>query len=509
LVPNRTQPYPDDARHAARTAIQSVHGPAASLYRRRRPENTTLYQVVQEHVETFFVQVERETGAGLPQFVRAEFEAFLQCGILAHGFLRLRCATCAKDTLVAFSCKRRGFCPACGARRMAETAAHLTDHVIPHVPVRQWVLSFPIPLRHLFATQPHLLSPVLQVITRAFSTFLIKRAGFTRAQAQTGAVTLIQRFGSAANPNIHLHCLMLDGVYRLTDGAPVFHAVPAPSPDELETLLARIINRVLKVLTRKGVLVEDTPENLYLADADHDPALAPLHAAASTYRIALGPRAGRKVLTWKDPVLAHPSQKAHHRPQGCVNAQGFSLHAGVHCGPHQRSTLERLCRYITRPALGHKRLTRTPQGDVMLELKTPYRDGTTHIVMAPLEFLQRLAALVPRPRLHLIRFHGVLAPNSTLRPQIVPSEPDHATVPAQDHTDEPPSSAQRRLSWALLLKRVFEIDMTTCSKCGGALTMIAAIEDPPVIQKILAHLGLPTRAPPRAPAKADVFFEPA
>ena len=136
---------------------------------------------------------------------------------------------------------------------------------------------------------------------------------------------------------------------------------------------------------------------------------------------------------------------------------------------------------------------------IILLFSLIYRDGTTHIVMAPLEFLQRLAALVPRPRLHLIRFHGVLAPNSTLRPQIVPSEPDDATVPAQDHTNEPPSAAQRRLSWALLLKRVCEIDMTACSQCGGPLTIIAAIVDPPVIAKILAHLGLPTQAPPRAP----------
>ena len=105
---------------------------------------------------------------------------------------------------------------------MAETAAHLVDHVIPRVPVRQWVVSFPIPLRYLFATQPPLLSPALQVINRALSTFLIKQAGLTHSQAQTGAVTLIQRFGSAANLNIHLHCLMLDGVYRLTDGVPVF-----------------------------------------------------------------------------------------------------------------------------------------------------------------------------------------------------------------------------------------------------------------------------------------------
>src|ERR1700675_2139583 len=117
-------------------------------YERWRPEETTLYQVVQEHLETFLAQVEIETGASLPDFVKAEFDAFLECGILAHGFLRLRCASCAHEKLVAFSCMRRGFCPSCGARRMAESAAHLVDCVIPRVPVRQWVLSFPIPLAH-------------------------------------------------------------------------------------------------------------------------------------------------------------------------------------------------------------------------------------------------------------------------------------------------------------------------------------------------------------------------
>ncbi|MFN9744547.1 MAG: transposase zinc-binding domain-containing protein [Betaproteobacteria bacterium] len=72
----------------------------------------------------------------MPRFIKDEFEAFLECGILAHGFLRLRCGECCHDKLLAFSCKRRGFCPSCGARRMSQTAAHLVDHVIPHVPVR-------------------------------------------------------------------------------------------------------------------------------------------------------------------------------------------------------------------------------------------------------------------------------------------------------------------------------------------------------------------------------------
>jgi hypothetical protein len=144
---------------------------------------------------------------------------------------------------------------------------------------------------------------------------------------------------------------------------------------------------------------------------------------------------------------------------------------------------------------------------VVLQLKSAYQDGTTHVVMSPLEFMQRLAALVPRPRLHLIRFHGVLAPHAKLRAAIVPSPAEDTTVHAADHAHAHRSPA--RMSWAHLLKRVFAIDSEHCPNCGGALKIIAAIEDPPVIVRILAHLGLPTRAPPRAPAQRLDLFQAA
>ena len=145
----------------------------------------------------------------------------------------------------------------------------------------------------------------------------------------------------------------------------------------------------------------------------------------------------------------------------------------------------------------------------MVQLKTPYRDGTTHLVMSPLEFLHRLAALVPRPRLHLIRFHGVLAPHAALRPHIVPGEADQAPNTANEDGDRSSASTRTRMSWAQLLKRVFAIDITAYPQCGSPLTILAAIEDPAVIIKILTHLGLPTRAPPRAPARLDAFMQTA
>ncbi len=126
--------------------------------------------------------------------------------------------------------------------------------------------------------------------------------------------------------------------------------------------------------------------------------------------------------------------------------------------------------------------------------------------MSPLEFLQRLAALVPRPRLHLIRFQGVLAPHAKLRPQIIPGRPDTANNTSDDPDGPPPHSSSARMSCARLLKRVFDIDVEQCPHCGGNLKIIAPIEAPGVIAKILAHLGLPTRAPPRAPARSFDLF---
>ena len=379
---------------------------------------------------------------------------------------------------------------------MAESTAHLVDQVIPRVPVRLWVLSFPIPLRILFAAPPELLTPVLRIIHRVIAGYLLKQAGLNRTTADTGAVTLIQRFGSAANLNIHLHCLVLDGVYRRTEGEPDFHEARGPSRDELAGLLDKIIARLMKLLTRLGYLIEEQGMT-YIADMDADNPLASLQAASCIYRIALGPRAGQKVLSLR--TVAGRDEKT--RAGLCADAHGFSLHAGVRCGAHQRNELERLCRYITRPAIADERLKR---GDVVLQLKSAWRDGTTHIRMSPLEFMQRLAALVPRPRLHLIRFHGVLAPNAGLRAAIVPGPAENISVPADEHAHGAPA----RMSWSRLLRRVFDIDLERCV-CGGKLKIIAAIEEQAVIVKILTHLGLPARAPPRSPARSLTLFQAA
>jgi len=126
---------------------------------------------------------------------------------------------------------------------------------------------------------------MLQETQRVIATFLIKQAGLKRSQAHSGAVTLIQRFGAAANLNIHLHCLVLDGVYRRSAGEPLFHEVRAPSNEQLQHLLERIITRIMMCLTRQGYLTEQQGRR-YLGEIDADHALTPLQAAACAYRIA-------------------------------------------------------------------------------------------------------------------------------------------------------------------------------------------------------------------------------
>lgn len=156
--------------------------PPKTPYQRHRPEQTLLYQIVEQHYPEF-----RDVMAAqckpLPMHVQKEFSAYLKCGRLENGFLRLQCTECHHEHLVAFSCKKRGFCPSCRERRMAESAALLVDEVLPEHPIRQWVLSFPFQLRFLFASRPELMGRVLGIVYRTITPHLINKAGFTRKTA--------------------------------------------------------------------------------------------------------------------------------------------------------------------------------------------------------------------------------------------------------------------------------------------------------------------------------------
>ena len=456
-------------------------------YQRHRPESTLLYQLVECYYPKFKLLLsEQETP--LPHYVQDEFEAYLKCGRLEYGFLRVQCESCHHERLVAFSCKKRGFCPSCGARRMADNAALLVDEILPSVDMRQWVISFPFQLRFLFACYPKIMSKVLSIVTRVISTHLIQKGGFKQSTARTGAVTFIQRFGSALNLNVHYHMLFLDGIYidGFTKEKQIFKRVKAPTSAELDILVHRISQRVARYLTKQGLLVEDI-ENSYLNfdGLDQEP-IQDLLGHSITYRIAIGSQRGRKVFT----LQTLPPQVEDDNTSQVGSVAGFSLHAGVATRAKEREKLERICRYIARPAVSEKRLTLTSNGNVKYKLKTPYRNGTTHVVFEPLDFMAKLAALIPKPKVNLTRFHGVFAPNSKYR-KVITNEGKAKKSKLNKiklKSNQTEKDKRKTMSWSQRLKRVFNIDIETCEKCQGHVKIIACIENPVVIEKILTHL---------------------
>ena len=244
---------------------------------------------------------------------------------------------------------------------------------------------------------------------------------------------------------------LLDGMYiGGANGHPMrFLRVKAPTKGELTRLTHTIAQRVGRYLERQGLLERDTGNIFLTQDAvcasDEDPSNQ-LLGSSITYRIAVGPQQGRKVFTLQTlPDLETDS------PFSCSVGEvaGFSLHAGVATKANERVKLERLCRYITRPAVSSKRLSITRNGRVRYELKTPWRNGTTHVIFEPLDFISRLVALVPRPRVNLTRFHGVFAPNSKYRAKITPARRgNRKKCHSADDVDQTPAEKRASMTWA-------------------------------------------------------------
>lgn len=261
---------------------------------------------------------------------------------------------------------------------------------------------------------------------------------------------------------------------------------------QLEALLKRIVQRLIRRLVKEGLLVIDA-EQPWLDLPDPEP-IDQISAASIRYRVAIGPHSGQRTLTIHNPALIRQGQTT--KPL-TANLHGFSLNAAVACKPHQRERFERLVRYVTRPAICLDRLSLRNDGQVQYELQHPYRDGTTHVLFSATDFISKLAALIPRPRHHLVRYHGVLAPNARLRALIIPAGKKQKKKHQIDDRDQKPirqePTAVARLSWAERLKRVFDIDISLCPRCGGRLRVIAEITDPAVIRTILDHVA---RSPP-------------
>jgi hypothetical protein len=361
------------------------------------------------------------------------------------------------------------------ARRWTTPAAHLVDRVLPSVPTRQWVLTLPFGLRLLCAFRPEVLSLVVRAWTRAVFALYRGRArmlGFGRGQC--GAVTVIQRAGSACELNVHFHTLVLDGVYVEEDsGALGFRPLPAPTRAQLDQVARAVARKVRRALRRAGL---------------EDEAALPDSAAAEPELAAL---VGESVAFPRDRVV-EPEHARSADARTVASAEGYNLHAGVALSALDHAGRERLCKYLLRPPLSDDRLRLRDDGRVELRLKTPWRDGTVALVLTPEQLVARLAALVPRPEKNLIRYHGVLAPAAPDRAQVIPAPP----VPAEPRGDRADTSARnpspnrtgRYLLWAELLRRVFRAEVEKCPRCAGRMRLICAVLDGHSLSRYLRAL---------------------
>mgnify|MGYP003966953893 FL=1 len=456
-------------------------------YSSREPQKRDLHRIIRENYLSVFEEKESR-GITFPFHIKREFERYLTCGILSHGFARFRCYHCKADKLVAYSCKRRTICPSCSGRRMSDTAKHLVERVIPVVPVRQWVLSMPYHHRYILSSNSLLLTASLGIYHRAVSSFYrmeAKKLGLKRPM--TGAVTVIQRFGGALNLNVHFHSIFMDGVYYENEkGNLVFREI-IPSSSDICKLVEKIKVRINRSFVRRGVGPKDDDYN------QRD-----LLSALSTQNLLDGFKRPIKIGKYCDPPYEEFKGKR------CAYDRGFSLHANVKILASHRSALERLCRYIARGALSQERIALGQSGRVIFKLKNPYRDGTTHLEFTPEQFIKRVITLIPPARKNMIRYYGVFGARHNKRGEV--------TSRASSIKKKTNKKAIYRTPWADLLKHVFKYEVNYCDRCGTKLTLIAPITSPNICSKIINHLGLDatvvTPQLPRGPPIIEGFLGP-
>jgi hypothetical protein len=313
-----------------------------AVYRRRRPERTVLYRTVQTHLATW-----------------------LESPVTVGRALRVR--------------------------RMSSGSSHLADHVLPRLPVRQWVLSVPKRLRDHLEHDPAIETLALRIFLSVVEQALCRACPAAGSDSRIGALAFIHRFGALLNPHEHFHCIVIEGVFEAdASGTATFHESGAPDQKLLDEVQAKVRRRLLRALTRRGVLEPEDAETM---------------------------------ASWE-------------------HGGGFSLDAGVRIEAADRQGLERLLRYCARPAFALERLREIDAEHLVYESVKPGPGGSVSLMLTPLELIERLAALIPPPRRHRHRYYGVLAPNAPLRAQVtalagVPESPTAPLVTATETETEP------------------------------------------------------------------------
>jgi len=480
-------------------------------YAPRQPQETALWKIVRDHLGDFFRYVREHYAAPIPNYVKQALSQYLKCGDFNYGFALCECDACNHQVMVAFSCKQRTTCPSCASRRMCSEAAHITDRVLPNVPIRQWVLSLPMELRGLCATDPVVMTAMNRIFTEEVSRRYKKECG---EESHPGSISCLQRFGGSLNLNVHIHSIFLDGAFASRGESLTFAEAPVPTQEEIHTLVVRIHTRAIKWLRRHGYMKEKDGDGI-------DP--TPLQAMTQ-----LAMSGGNFLESEPD---AH--EKDEHRQTRsrlfAATYEHFDLHCGVCIKKNDDAGREKLVRYCARPVLALDRLEILPDGNISYRVKYSRR-GRTHRIMTPIEFIARLAILIPPPFYPLIRYAGILGPGAKLRDRVIPKpclrrvasgevielperekkkkekcknsnadlvlvkepEPTEWNMITLSHWERLGNgalvAATRTIDWRTLLARTFGPDVLKCPKCNGRLRVVATVVDRNIARQILARV---------------------
>lgn len=423
------------------------------VYQPRNPKASAYYRCVEDHFEQLQAvwdeRYQRRFGFWRP-YVTDVIRRYLDYGDLHFGFARVKCEDCGHEYLLAYSCKRRHFCPSCHQKRVVEFGEWLCSDVLKYVPHRQWVFSIPKRLRIYFMFDRCLLTKLSRCAWKVLNLYLTQAVAYDDAKA--GAAIAVQSFGDFQNFHPHLHVLATDGCFY-NDAA--FMVCPRPDTAELEKLFRY---EVFKMLKAEGKITDVIIENM---------------------------------MNWRH--------------------SGFNVYCGKAIWPHNQEGLENLARYIIRASFSRERMTyiaADDSADGVAKVFYESKDGKATKTFDALDWLAQLTTHIPNRGEQMVRYYGYYSNKSRgLRKKAGTDD----TVPALIESEVSPK--EFRQNWARLIQKIYHVDPLVCSKCLGSMRIISFIEDSEIVKKILKHLDLwdvKRKPPPRAnspPTESFIIYD--
>ncbi len=427
----------------------------AGFYRRRDPESSPFYRIVEKYFTEFERVYPDRYGMRFGFWrssIRDAIDKFLECGDLRHGFARVRCPKCGDQFFVAFSCKQRGCCPSCDQKRALILGHRLLDEVLSEVPHRQWVFTIPKRLRVYFRFTRSLLGDLCRTAYETVREVL--QLEMDEAECVPAMVGAVQTFGDLVHWHPHIHAIVAEGAYA-KDGS--FHAIHSIRLERAREIWR---DKVFDLLFEKGLLNLDVIESM---------------------------------LAWRH--------------------SGFNIDTSVRIEADDSAGMQRLIEYISRCPFSlarmvkiaddgkvmyhasHPKCTRFPMLGKEMDLRPGMRRN--YQVFDPLDFLASVTQHIPNKGEHQIRYYGWYSNKSR------GMRAGKRNTTNNDSIDEPLTEYQlkQRITWAALIKCVYEVDPLECPRCGAEMKIIGFIEreSPGLIRMLLSTAGLWKEPVPRAP----------